>query len=439
MAPSIRRVDFGPQFPAAVTRVAAYARVSTGKDAMLHSLSAQVSYYSNMIQKHPGWLYCGVYADEGITGTKEDRENFCRMMADCRAGKLDLIITKGISRLSRNTVTLLETVRELKELGVDVFFEEQNIHTLSAAGELMLTILASFAQEESRSASDNQKWRVQKAFENGELMNWRFMLGYRIKDGEVSVYDPEAAAVREVFRRFIHGATMGSLAKYLNESLGRGVLGGTWKTQHVHVLLTNEKFTGNALLQKTFRNNHIEKAKRPNNGELPRYYAEGTHPAIIDTGTFQAVQERLREIAEQYRDRPHPSRSVLSGRVICGQCGRKYKRSKNHGRFIWNCSNYLEHGKATCPGGQIREDILLSAITEELDAEEFDPEAFQSKITAVRADPGQTLVFTFSDGRRSVKRWEKADRAGSWTPEKRESAGARTAEARRKQRERTES
>ena len=282
MAPSIRRVDFGPQFPAAVTRVAAYARVSTGKDAMLHSLSAQVSYYSNMIQKHPGWLYCGVYADEGITGTKEDRENFCRMMADCRAGKLDLIITKGISRLSRNTVTLLETVRELKELGVDVFFEEQNIHTLSAAGELMLTILASFAQEESRSASDNQKWRVQKAFENGELMNWRFMLGYRIKDGEVSVYEPEAAAVREVFRRFIHGATMGSLAKYLNESLGRGVLGGTWKTQHVHVLLTNEKFTGNALLQKTFRNNHIEKAKRPNNGELPRYYAEGTHPAIIE-------------------------------------------------------------------------------------------------------------------------------------------------------------
>ena len=205
------------------------------------------------------------------------------------------------------------------------------------------------------------------------------------------------------------------------------------------MLLTNEKFTGNALLQKTFRNNHIEKAKRPNNGELPRYYAEGTHPAIIDTGTFQAAQERLREIAEQYRDRPHPSRSVLSGRVICGQCGRKYKRSKNHGRYIWNCSNYLEHGKGTCPGGQIREDILLSAITEELGAEEFDPEAFQSKITAVRADPGQTLVFTFSDGRRSVKRWEKADRAGSWTPEKRESAGARTAEARRKQRERTES
>ena len=162
----IKQVEFPAEAPK-LTRVAAYARVSSGKDAMLHSLSAQVSYYSDLIQKHPGWQYCGVYADEALTGTKDTRENFQRLLNDCRAGKIDLIITKSISRFARNTVTLLETVRELKLLGINVYFEEQNIYALSADGELMMTILASYAQEESRSASENQKWRIRSNFQNG--------------------------------------------------------------------------------------------------------------------------------------------------------------------------------------------------------------------------------------------------------------------------------
>lgn len=184
MERTIKRVEFVAPRRIDVLRVAAYARVSTGKDAMLHSLSAQVSYYSNLIQKHPGWLYCGVYADEALTGTKDNRDNFQRLLEACRAGEIDMVITKSISRFARNTVALLESIRELKELGVDVFFEEQNIHTMSSDGELMLTILASYAQEESRSASENQKWRVRKGFEKGELLNWRIVLGYDIgKDG----------------------------------------------------------------------------------------------------------------------------------------------------------------------------------------------------------------------------------------------------------------
>ena len=150
-----------------LTWVAAYASVSWGKDAMLHSLSAQVSYYNNLIQNHPGWIFCGIYADEAVTGTKDSRDQFQKLLAVCRAGKVDLVITKSISRFARNTVTLLQTVRELKNLGVDVFFEEQNIHSLSADGELFLTILTSYAQEESRSVSENQKWRVRGKFRNG--------------------------------------------------------------------------------------------------------------------------------------------------------------------------------------------------------------------------------------------------------------------------------
>ena len=162
----IERVDFQIPMQPKALRVCAYARVSSGKDAMLHSLSAQVSYYNSLIQSHADWLYCGVFSDEAITGTKSQRDGFQRMLASCRAGEIDLVITKSISRFARNTVTLLQTVRELKSLGVDVFFEEQNIHTMSADGELMLTILASYAQEESLSASENQKWRIRKAFEN---------------------------------------------------------------------------------------------------------------------------------------------------------------------------------------------------------------------------------------------------------------------------------
>ena len=205
MARTIRQIQFSALMRPIVKRVAAYARVSSGKDAMLHSLSAQVSYYSALIQKHAGWLYCGVYADEAFTGTKDSRDGFQSLLAECRAGNIDMVITKSISRFARNTVTLLETVRELKALGVDVYFEEQNIHTMSADGELMMTILASYAQEESRSASENQKWRIRRGFERGELVNLRFLFGYKIEKGCVAVDPEKAAVVREVFRRALEG------------------------------------------------------------------------------------------------------------------------------------------------------------------------------------------------------------------------------------------
>ena len=224
----VERVDaLIPAQPKAL-RVCAYARVSTGKDAMLHSLSAQVSYYSKMIQSHNGWMYCGVYSDEAVTGTKRERAGFQHMIEECRQGNIDLVITKSISRFARNTVTLLQTVRELKNLGVDVFFEEQHIHTMSADGELMMTILASYAQEESLSASENQKWRVRKAFENGEIINLRFLFGYDITPDGIRVNEVDAAIVREIFERFNGGESMSSICRDLDARGHKGVLGGTW-------------------------------------------------------------------------------------------------------------------------------------------------------------------------------------------------------------------
>ena len=311
----IERVDFQIPMQPKALRVCAYARVSSGKDAMLHSLSAQVSYYNSLIQSHAGWLYCGVFSDEAITGTKSQRDGFQRMLASCRAGEIDLIITKSISRFARNTVTLLETVRELKSLGVDVFFEEQNIHTMSADGELMLTILASCAQEESLSASENQKWRIRKAFENGELVNLRFLFGYNITASGIQVNEKDAAIVREIFTRFNGGESLSSISRDLN---GRGcerTFGGTWCADRIRNLLSNEKYTGNALLQKKYRNNHIDKKLVPNRGRLPMYYVAGSHESIIDQTAFDKAQVRLNEMARQAEKREKPTRSTTRSKI----------------------------------------------------------------------------------------------------------------------------
>lgn len=228
-------------------RVAAYARVSSGKDAMLHSLSAQVSYYSTLIQNHDDWFYAGVYADEAKTGTKESRPDFQRLIADCRAGKIDMVITKSISRFARNTVTLLQTVRDFRAWGVDVFFEDQNIHTESSDGELMMTILASYAQEESRSASENQKWRIKRNFEDG--IPWTgVMLGYRLKNGRYEIVPEEAALVHRIYSEYLSGCGYHNIAKGLNEDGITSRFDKQWGQTTISKILSNYAYTGNLLL-----------------------------------------------------------------------------------------------------------------------------------------------------------------------------------------------
>lgn len=433
MERTITQIEFPVPIQPRAKRVAAYARVSSGKDAMLHSLSAQVSFYSKMIQSHRGWVYCGVFSDEAFTGTKESREGFQSLLAECRAGNIDLVITKSISRLARNTVTLLQTVRELKLLGVDIFFEEQNIHTMSADGELMMTILASYAQEESLSASENQKWRIRKRFENGEIVNMRFLFGYRIVKGEITIDPKQAKIVQEIFRRFITGESMGSISTDLNERGIRGTLGGEWYQQRVRDILSNEKYLGNALLQKTYVNNHLEKKQRRNRGELPQYYAEGTHDAIIDQDTFDQAQELLRQIKEQLSGRKQPQTSAFTSKIICAGCGKKYSRVTAGKKHHWNCRTYLTKGKDACPAKKVPEDVLYSLSAEVLGLDEFDADVFNSKITAIRVEKDNTLVFISTDGKETVKRWQYRSRAESWTDEMKAAARQRTIKQRRTQ------
>lgn len=428
----VERVDsYIPAQPRAL-RVCAYARVSSGKDAMLHSLSAQVSHYSEMIQSHIGWVYCGVYSDEALTGTKSDREGFQQMLTDCRAGKIDMVITKSISRFARNTVTLLQTVRELKSMGIDVYFEEQYIHTISADGELMMTILASYAQEESLSASENQKWRVRKAFENGELINLRFLFGYSITADGVQINEKEAAIVREIFSRFNGGESMSSISRDLNARGYRGALGGKWCAERMRNTLSNEKYLGNALLQKRYRNNHIEKKLVANKGELPMYYAEGTHEPIIDQATFDKAQERLRMLAQQTANRKKPTRSAFSGLIHCGLCGSTYKRVTYRKKHYWNCTTFQTKGKSECAAKRIPEETLEVLTCEVLGEGSIDSDMVRSKITAIRADKNNVVVYCMDDGSEIAKRWKDRSRAESWTPEMKEKARQRALQARRK-------
>ena len=403
-------------------RVVAYARVSSGKDAMLHSLSAQVSYYSDLIQGHSGWLYCGVFSDEALTGTKDDRESFQRLLTECRAGNVDMVITKSISRFARNTVTLLETVRELKGLGVDVYFEEQRIHTLSADGELMMTILASYAQEESLSASENQKWRIRKAFEQGELIQLRFLFGYRITRDRIEIDPDSAAIVREVFQRVVNGDTFGSIARDLTE---RGVdreFGGEWTSSRIRDMVANEKYTGNSLLQKSYKNNHLEKKQIPNRGALPMYYAEGTHDAIIDADIFQKACEVLERLDAEAAGRKPPERNVFTGMIHCPLCGKNYKRVNDHGHWGYNCSTYQRKGKQACSGKRIPESVLIAESAAALGFPAFDEVAFKERIERIDVPEPNNLLFVFKDGHTVERVWRGRSRAESWTPEMKETA-----------------
>ena len=420
----IQRVQFPNAQKVKLLRTAAYARVSSGKDAMLHSLSAQVSYYNSFIQSNPEWLFCGVYADEALTGTKDNRENFQKLISECRAGRIDLIITKSISRFARNTVTLLETVRVLKELGVDVYFEEQNIHSISPDGEFMLTLLGSYAQEESYSASENQKWRIHKDFKQGRLGSVT-MLGYeRSNDGTLIIVPEEAEIVRMIFNDFLGGMGKNAIA---NKLLAMGVPtkgGGIWTAWSIRRILRNEKYCGDILFQKSFRENHITKRKIENKGQLPQYYAEETHEAIIDKETFLLVQELLKAKQDYFTpDKPTNVTYPFTGMIHCGCCGKYYRRKVQKYRTLWICWTYNARGKKFCPESkQIPEDILYDKCCEVLNLDEFDNEVFQDEIEYISVPKPNVLTFIFKTGEKRTVHWLDHSRTEAWTPEMRKKA-----------------
>ena len=400
-------------------KVAAYVRVSSGKEAMIHSLAAQADYYSNLINMEHEWLFVGIYSDEAITGTKGERKGFQQMLEDCKDGKVDMIITKSISRFARNTVTLLETVRSLKLMGVDVFFEEQNIHTMSADGELMLTILASYAQEESRSVSENMKWRIKKNFEEG--MPWNGgMLGYRIGDGQYVVIAEEAAVVKRIYAEFLEGKGTNAIAKGLNEDKIPTRFGERWHPSVIAKILRNYTYTGNLLLQKTFVENHITKKNKINQGELPQYRVEDAHEAIISMDTFSRVQEEMERRTKKYGHAPKSqNRYPFTGLLVCGNCGKSYRRKVTATQPVWICATYNTQGKKYCDSKQIPESTLAEVTATVASIED---------IEKIVVDNGNRLEYHLVSGTVIEKIWADRSRSESWTDEMREAVRRRKLE-----------
>ena len=420
-----------PQMPSR-KKVAAYARVSMESERLQHSLSAQVSYYSSLIQQNPAWEYAGVYADDGITGTKtNDRTEFNRMIADCEAGKIDIILTKSISRFARNTVDLLNAVRHLKELGISVQFEKEHIDSLSEDGELMLTLLASFAQEEVRSLSDNVKWGTRKRFEKG-IPNGRFQIyGYRW-DGDHLVVEPEEAKiVKLIYDNFLNGLSAESTEKQLEEMGVKSYKGQHFGNTSIRQILGNITYTGNLLFQKEYTIDPISKKSRKNQGELPQYWVENTHEAIIPMEVYQAVQEekaRRRELGVFANWSINTS--CFTSKIKCGRCGKSYQRSNRKGRkdpdanyTVWICGTRRKTGNAQCQNKDIPEPMLKEACAAVLGLDEFDETVFSEQINHIEIPAPYEMVFYFKDGRIVPHRWQSTMRKDCWTDDRRAAKG----------------
>ena len=388
---------------------------------MLHSLAAQIDYYRSLILGNPQWQFAGIYADEAKTGTKEDREQFQALLQKCRDGEVDMIITKAISRFARNTVTLLRIARELKEIGVDVYFEEQNIHTISDDGELMLTLLASFAQAESLSCSDNCKWRIRNGFEEGVPTGFR-MLGYRLDNGQITVVPEEIAIVQRIFDLYLEGHGIQGIANILNAEGITTKNGCLWHPSSVARILDNEKYCGDLLLQKSYVPDHISKRRVWNTGQLPSFLIEDNHEPIIEKTAFQMTAgERARR---SFNKAVKSEQSALTGMVRCDCCGKHYRRKITTGGVKWCCSTYNTRGKQFCPDSKmIPENTLQHAICEVLGNPTFDEAVFLGKVSWIDACKGNLLIFHLKNGKTKDYVWADRSRSESWTPEMRAEAG----------------
>lgn len=412
-------------------RVAAYARVSVERGRTLHSYSAQVSYYNELIQKNPEWEFAGVYSDLGISGTGiEKRNDFKRLLQDCEEGKIDIILTKSISRFARNTVDLLNVVRHLKELGIEVRFEKEGISSLTGDGELMLSILASFAQEEVISTSNNIKWAIKKKFESGKPQCRYKIYGYRW-DGDNLVIEPEEAKiVKLIFQMYLNKVSAERMEIELKEMGVIATNGGYFNIGTIRDMLLNITYTGNLLLQKSYTPNPLVRRKVKNNGELPKYYVENNHEAIIPMEMFIQVQEeRKRRKAEGQTANFGKNITCFSCRVKCPICGKNYmrnSRSKNSDGIkahIWTCGTRLTGGSKACPGKTINEIALKRVSAKVLGLDEFDSNAFDEQIKKVIVIGDDLLEFHFNDGKIISEKWEYNARKEYWTEEKRRERG----------------
>lgn len=356
-------------------RVAAYCRVSTETEEQNSSYEVQVAHYTEFIKKNTEWEFAGIFADDGISGTNtKKREEFNRMIDECMEGKIDLVITKSISRFARNTLDCLKYIRQLKEKNISVFFEKENINTMDAKGEVLLTIMASLAQQESQSLSQNVKLGLQYRYQQGKVqVNHKRFMGYtKDEDGNLIIVPGEAKIIKRIYREYLEGKSLAGIGRDLEKD---GILTAAgkpkWRPETLKKILTNEKYIGDALLQKTTTVDFLTKKRVKNEGHLPQYYVENNHDAIIPKELFLQAQEELHRrnniyTGEDKNKRIYSSKYALSSITFCGDCGDIYRRVywNIHGRkeIVWRCVTRIEQGPEVCKSRTVKEGDLYDAV-----------------------------------------------------------------------------
>ena len=349
-------------------RVCAYARVSSGSESQGDSLENQTTYYKQLIESNPEYVFAGIFADFDSTGTKDDRSEFQKMLAMARKHKFDRILTKSISRFARNTTIMLEVVRELKSLGVEVIFEKENISTFDGDGELMLTVLSSFAQEESKNVSDNIKWQYRRKFEQGELaINTTRFLGYdKDEYGDLVINRSQAEIVERIFNECVNGKGTFVIAKELTNAGIPTITGDRWQSSTILNILKNEKYKGDAKLQKTYSKDHLSKKKCTNHGEVDSYYIEDNHSPIVTKEIWEEAQRQIHlrgEAKGNVEKGKYQNRYPLTGMLICSKCQAALRRrtwNSTHDckKIMWQCSTYINEGKSSCSGTVIEDEVI---------------------------------------------------------------------------------
>lgn len=363
-------------------RVAAYCRVSTDREEQEHSFETQKAMYTDMIMMKPTWQMAGIYADDGITGTiAKKRPGFMKMIDDSRKGKIDIIITKSVSRFSRNNLDCLIYVRELKELGIPIIFEKEGINTLQVSSELLITLFSGLSQAESESISMNVKIGKRQSLKNGNVpFCYKSFLGYKKgTDGKPEIVPEEAEIIKRIYFEYLSGKSLYEVAKSL---MADGILTARgnkkWTSKGIESILKNEKYKGDALLQKTYIVDCISKKCKKNNGELPMYYVENNHPAIIDRATFDRVQEEISRRSSKPKKTEkgtktelgkYSSKYALTELLYCGCCGKPYRRVtwtiRGKKKIVWRCISRLDYGKKYCKDSpSVEETLLHNAIAE---------------------------------------------------------------------------
>lgn len=361
-------------------RVAAYCRVSTKQDEQLNSYEVQRTHYEERIRTEPKWSLVGIFADKGITGTSmKKRDEFNKMLRLCYKGKIDMIIVKSISRFARNTLDVIKITRKLREINVDVYFEEQGIHSIDPASEFYITIYGSIAQSESENISANVKWgKAQSAKQGNVPFQCKHFLGYtKNTDGEIEIVPEEAEIIREIYEQYLSGESLYGIKCYLEEKEIPTPAGcSVWRQETIRSILSNEKYKGDAIINKTYVSDCISKRVKVNNGERNKYYIENNHPAIIDAGTFARVQEEIARRSGKPKVKQkgtktelsrYSSKYALSELLICGECRTPYRRctwtAKGKRKVVWRCINRLDYGKKYCHHSpSIEESLLQDAV-----------------------------------------------------------------------------